>query len=71
MDFFSEYLLDEEEIDPRAGGGDPMTIGQMVSTLLSWYRISAVASQRIRSHTQNVQPHFSDLMYISKSAKFS
>ena len=44
MDFFSEYLLDEEEIDPRAGGGDPMTIGQMVSTLLSWYKISAVAT---------------------------
>lgn len=28
--FFEDYLLDEEEIDPKAGGGDPMTIGQMV-----------------------------------------
>ncbi|TKR80119.1 hypothetical protein L596_014245 [Steinernema carpocapsae] len=34
------YLDDEEEIDPRSGGGDKMTVGQMVKTMitkLDWY----------------------------------
>ena len=31
LPFFEDYLEDEDEIDPKAGGGDPMTIGQMVN----------------------------------------
>ena len=34
------YLDDEEEIDPRSGGGDKMTIAQVVKqmlTKLDWY----------------------------------
>ena len=29
--YFEDYLEDEYEIDPKAGGGDPMTVGQMVN----------------------------------------
>ena len=32
LPFFEDYLEDEDEIDPKAGGGDPMTIGQMVNS---------------------------------------
>ncbi|XP_046648393.1 pre-mRNA-splicing factor 38B-like [Daphnia pulicaria] len=38
--WFQPYLEDEEEIDPKAGGGHPMTIGTMVRQLLTkldWY----------------------------------
>lgn len=31
---------DDEQIDPRSGGGDPMTIGQMLKNMLTkldWY----------------------------------
>lgn len=40
LPFFEDYLEDEDEIDPKAGGGEPMTIGQMVQMLLEdnqWY----------------------------------
>lgn len=33
--WFEPYLDDEEEIDPKAGGGAPMTIGEMVRYLLT------------------------------------
>jgi len=38
--WFETYLEDEEEIDPKAGGGAPMTIGMFVRSLilrLDWY----------------------------------
>jgi pre-mRNA-splicing factor 38B len=38
--WLSPYLDDDEEIDPRSGGGDSMTIGQFSRTLfqkLDWY----------------------------------
>jgi len=34
MGWFEEYLDDEEEIDPKAGGGKPMTIGEMAKSML-------------------------------------
>merc|ERR1712223_2362676 len=34
LNWFEEYLDDEEEIDPKAGGGKPMTIGEMVKSML-------------------------------------
>ena len=37
---FEEYLDDEEEIDPKAGGGNSMTIGEMAENFLvnlDWY----------------------------------
>lgn len=40
LKWFEPYIDDEEEIDPRAGGGDKMTIGQMLKqmlTKLDWY----------------------------------
>ncbi|XP_055624021.1 pre-mRNA-splicing factor 38B isoform X1 [Toxorhynchites rutilus septentrionalis] len=39
-DWYEPYLLDEEEIDVKAGGGQTMTIGQMVRqylTKLDWF----------------------------------
>ncbi|XP_065661904.1 pre-mRNA-splicing factor 38B isoform X2 [Hydra vulgaris] len=39
-DWFEPYLEDEEEIDPKAGGGCSMTIGQLVRSFLlklDWY----------------------------------
>ncbi|KHJ90220.1 PRP38 family protein, partial [Oesophagostomum dentatum] len=39
-EWFEPYLDDEEEIDPRSGGGDIMTFGQVVRimlTKLDWY----------------------------------
>jgi len=34
-DWFEPYLEDEEEIDIKAGGGKPMTIGEMCKTMLT------------------------------------
>lgn len=39
-DWYESYLLDEEEIDVKAGGGQTMTIGQMIRqwlTKLDWF----------------------------------
>ncbi|XP_019548394.3 pre-mRNA-splicing factor 38B isoform X1 [Aedes albopictus] len=39
-DWYEPYLLDEEEIDVKAGGGQTMTIGQMIRqwlTKLEWF----------------------------------
>ncbi|KAK5973264.1 Pre-mRNA-splicing factor 38B [Trichostrongylus colubriformis] len=39
-EWFEPYLDDEEEIDPRSGGGDIMTFGQVVRVMLTkldWY----------------------------------
>lgn len=33
--WFEPYLSDDEEVDPKAGGGLPMTIGEMVRMLLT------------------------------------
>ena len=38
--WFETFLEDEEEVDPKAGGGQPMTIGQMcrhMLTKLDWF----------------------------------
>lgn len=35
MDWYEEYLEDNEEIEPRAGGGAPTTIGALVRQMLS------------------------------------
>uniref|UniRef100_A0A182Q8Z3 Pre-mRNA-splicing factor 38 n=1 Tax=Anopheles farauti TaxID=69004 RepID=A0A182Q8Z3_9DIPT len=40
FDWYEPYLLDEEEIDVKAGGGQTMTIGQMIRqwlTKLDWF----------------------------------
>jgi len=34
LGWFEEYLDDEEEIDPKAGGGKSMTMGEMVKSML-------------------------------------
>jgi len=77
MEFFSEYLLDEEEIDPRAGGGDPMTIGQMCQNMLEdnqWYgtmfpRIPAKHLQDIRKHIAKARGHF-EMARNSRNSRF-
>lgn len=33
--WFESYLNDEEQVDPKAGGGSPMTIGEMVRHFLT------------------------------------
>ena len=35
FNWFEPFLDDEEEVDPKAGGGQPMTIGQMCRHMLS------------------------------------
>jgi len=63
LPFFEDYLEDEDEIDPKAGGGDPMTIGQMVQMLLEdnqWYgtmfpRIPAKHLKEIRDRIRDVR----------------
>lgn len=35
FNWFAPFLDDEEEVDPKAGGGQPMTIGQMCRHMLS------------------------------------
>ncbi|KOB75711.1 PRP38 pre-mRNA processing factor 38 domain containing B [Operophtera brumata] len=40
FDWYAEYLYDEEEVDPRAGGGGPTTIGALVRQMmikLDWF----------------------------------
>lgn len=40
FDWYEEFLQDEEEIEPRAGGGQAITIGQMCRqflTKLEWF----------------------------------
>lgn len=40
FDWYTDYLQDDEEIDVKAGGGQTMTIGQMVRlfmTKLEWF----------------------------------
>lgn len=40
FDWYEEFLQDEEEVDPKAGGGQIMTIGQMCRqflTKLEWF----------------------------------
>ncbi len=39
-DWLEPYLDDDDEVDPKAGGGDRMAVGQMVKlflTKLDWY----------------------------------
>jgi len=39
-DWYESYLEDDEEVDPKAGGGSQMTIGQMIRSFLlkpDWY----------------------------------
>jgi len=63
LEFFEPYFYDEEEVDPKAGGGDPMTIGQMVQNMLEdniWYgtmfpRIPAKHLQEIRNSLNKVR----------------
>lgn len=31
LEYLEPYFKDTEEIDPKAGGGDPMTMGELVS----------------------------------------
>jgi len=59
-DWFEPYLDDEEEIDIKAGGGKPMTIGEMcrlMLTRLEWFdtrfpRISVVYEKQIRENLE-------------------
>lgn len=40
FDWYKEYLCDDEPVDPRAGGGQPTTIGNMARhmlTKLDWF----------------------------------
>jgi pre-mRNA-splicing factor 38B len=65
--WLSPYLDDEEEIDPRSGGGDLMTIGQLCRTFfqkLDWYGtlfpripvpIQKDIDQKLRDHGRSYQ----------------
>lgn len=63
LQFFEDYLEDDEQVDPKAGGGDPMTIGAMVQHMLEetqWYgvmfpRIPAKHLKEIRDKIRSVR----------------
>ncbi|XP_055904878.1 pre-mRNA-splicing factor 38B isoform X2 [Eupeodes corollae] len=60
-DWYEDYLLDEEEIDVKAGGGQTMTIGQMSHqflTKLDWFstlfpRIPVPIQKQIEKRLEN------------------
>ncbi|XP_022660538.1 pre-mRNA-splicing factor 38B-like isoform X2 [Varroa jacobsoni] len=64
--WFEPYLTDEEEVDPKAGGGDPMTMGQLVRNMLQnldWYstlfpRIPVPVQKQINAVIANKCVHF-------------
>ncbi|XP_063633470.1 pre-mRNA-splicing factor 38B-like [Cydia splendana] len=68
FDWFADYLDDEEEIDPRAGGGGPTTIGALVRQMLiklDWFntlfpRIPVSIQKQIElklgEHNRNTAP---------------
>ncbi|OQR68364.1 pre-mRNA-splicing factor 38B-like [Tropilaelaps mercedesae] len=62
--WFEPYLSDEEEVDPKAGGGDPMTMGQLIRNMLQnldWYstlfpRIPVPVQKQINAVIMNKCP---------------
>uniref|UniRef100_A0A914E0I1 Pre-mRNA-splicing factor 38 n=1 Tax=Acrobeloides nanus TaxID=290746 RepID=A0A914E0I1_9BILA len=76
--WFEAYLDDEEEIDPRSGGGDKMTVAQMVKMMLNkldWYgtlfpRIPVPVQKVIENHFRELSKHESrDRQSQEKSIK--
>lgn len=64
-DWFVDYLDDEEEIDPKAGGGKSMTIGEMclsMLTRLEWF------DTRFPRIPVNVQKQINDNLAERKAA---
>lgn len=61
LEFLQPYFNDQEEVDPKAGGGDPMTMGNLIMTMLEenhWYgtmlpRIPAKHLQEIKREIDN------------------
>lgn len=76
LDFFAEYLEDDEQIDPKAGFGDPMTIGQMCLNMLEdnqWYgtmfpRIPAKHLQKIRKHIKELKAKYTEHTFNDQMA---
>ncbi|XP_075989570.1 pre-mRNA-splicing factor 38B-like [Anticarsia gemmatalis] len=68
FDWYADYLDDEEEIDPRAGGGGPSTIGALVRQMLiklDWFStlfpripvpIQKQIEQRLAEHNRQSGP---------------
>ena len=50
--WFEPYLEDDEQVDPKAGGGSPMTIGQMVRHFLTKLEWFSTLFPRIPRHVQ-------------------
>ncbi|KAI5631901.1 PRP38 family domain-containing protein [Phthorimaea operculella] len=65
FDWYADYLDDEEEVDPRAGGGGPTTIGALVRQMLiklDWFStlfpripvpIQKQIEQKLAEHNRN------------------
>ncbi|XP_018564979.1 pre-mRNA-splicing factor 38B [Anoplophora glabripennis] len=64
LEWYEEYLEDEEELDVKAGGGQTMTIGMMLRqwlVKLEWFstlfpRIPVSIQQKIQKHLENRFP---------------
>ncbi|KAG5885880.1 hypothetical protein JTB14_019143 [Gonioctena quinquepunctata] len=64
LEWYEDYLEDEEELDVKAGGGQTMSIGLMLRqwlVKLEWFstlfpRIPVPIQQKIRSHLENRFP---------------
>ncbi|XP_026728829.1 pre-mRNA-splicing factor 38B-like [Trichoplusia ni] len=68
FDWYADYLDDEEEIDPRAGGGGTSTIGALVRQMLiklDWFStlfpripvpIQKLIEQKLAEHNRNTAP---------------
>lgn len=51
-EWFESYLNDEEQVDPKAGGGSPMSIGQLVRHFLTKNEWFSTVFPRIPRHIQ-------------------
>jgi len=79
MGWFEEYLDDPEEIDPKAGGGKPMTMGEMVKSMLvklEWFdtrfpripvnvqkQINASLGQRLNQGNDEAQSRYDETQH--------
>lgn len=50
--WFEPFMEDDEQVDPKAGGGSPMTIGQMVRHFLTKLEWFSTLFPRIPRHVQ-------------------
>ncbi|KAH7640433.1 pre-mrna-splicing factor 38b isoform x1 [Dermatophagoides farinae] len=67
--WFEPYLEDDEQVDPKAGGGSPMTIGQMVRhflTKLEWFSTLFPRIPRHDSHQRKQKRNHHQHLHVGR-----